>query len=75
MEISVHEAKTHLSRLLNQVATGEEVVICSHGGAVAKRIPYGPKPKRREGGSDRGLFSVPDDFDDEDPDIIAPFEG
>ena len=58
--VGVHEAKTHLSRLLQEVGAGEEVVITSRGREVARLVP----PRRaREFGLDRGRFVVPDDFD------------
>ncbi len=72
--VGVHEAKTHLSRLLKDVAAGEEVVITRRGEAVAKLVPIYDKPARRFG-IDRGLFTVPDDFDAPLPDdVLAPFE-
>jgi prevent-host-death family protein len=64
MEVNIHEAKTHLSRLLERVALGEEVVIAKAGKPVAKLIPVNPKPKKRILGSAKGEFVVPDDFND-----------
>jgi prevent-host-death family protein len=73
--VGVHEAKTHLSRLLRRVATGEEIVITSGGKPAARPVPIEP-PKLREFGIDEGRFTVPDDFDDPLPDEIqAYFEG
>jgi prevent-host-death family protein len=62
MEVNVHEAKTHLSRLLERVALGEEVIIAKAGKPVAKLVPVSTKPKKRILGSARGEFVVPDDF-------------
>jgi prevent-host-death family protein len=62
IEVGVHEAKTHLSRLLRHVMAGEEVVISRGGSPVARLVPAAP-PKQRQIGRDRGLFKVPDDFD------------
>ena len=45
-EVNIHEAKTHLSRLLAKVAAGEEVVISKAGKPVAKLVKIEPKPKR-----------------------------
>lgn len=71
--VGVHEAKTHLSRLLADVAAGEEIVITSRGEAVARLVPV-QRPARRFG-IDRGLFVVPDAFDAPLPDdVIASFE-
>ena len=64
MEVNVHEAKTHLSRLLQRVAMGEEVVIAKAGTPVAKLVPITMTPKKRILGSAKGEFVVPDDFND-----------
>jgi prevent-host-death family protein len=68
-EINVHEAKTHLSRLLVRVAGGEEIVIARAGKPVAKLVPIDPKPQRVIG-QDDGLFEVPEDFDAPLPDQV-----
>ncbi len=68
-EINVHEAKTHLSRLLLRVAGGEEIVIARAGKPVARLVPIDPKPQRAIG-QDDGLFEVPDDFDAPLPDEV-----
>jgi prevent-host-death family protein len=73
MEINVHEAKTHLSKLLERVALGEEVIIAKAGTPVAKLIPFNDEPKTRIFGSARGEFLVPDDFDEADREIEAMF--
>lgn len=64
MEVNIHEAKTHLSKLLERVALGEEVVIAKAGTPVAKLVPISMKPKTRKIGSAKGEFVVPDDFND-----------
>ncbi len=70
----MHEAKTHLSRLLRRVAAGEEVVITSSGRPVARLVPPLPHAPR-EFGFDRGRFTVPPDFDEPLPDdVVAAFE-
>ena len=73
MEINIHEAKTHLSKLLERVALGEEVIIAKAGTPVAKIVPFEPQPKPRKFGSARGEFTVPDDFNEPDPEIEALF--
>jgi len=76
VEVNIHEAKTHLSRLLKRVATGEEVVIANAGKPVAKLVPYVPALGPRVPGRDAGLIWVADDFDDPLPrDVQAFFEG
>lgn len=72
-EVNVHEAKTHLSRLLLRVAGGEEIVIARAGKPVARLVPIEPKPQRVIG-QDDGLFEVPEDFDAPLPDeVLALF--
>lgn len=71
--VGVHEAKTHLSRLLEDVAGGEEIVITRRGEEVARLVPA-HQPARRLG-VDRGRYVVPDDFDAPLPDdVLAAFE-
>ncbi|HME35845.1 MAG TPA: type II toxin-antitoxin system Phd/YefM family antitoxin [Candidatus Sulfotelmatobacter sp.] len=64
MEVNIHEAKTHLSKLLERVALGEEVIIAKAGKPVAKLVPLSNEPKTRILGSAKGEFVVPDDFND-----------
>jgi len=73
-EVNVHEAKTHLSRLLLRVAGGEEIVIARAGKPIARLVPIEPKPQRVIG-QDDGLFEVPEDFDAPLPDeVLALFQ-
>ena len=60
--VGVHEAKTHLSRLLKLVSAGEEVIITLRGVQIARLVPPAGQG-RRELGFDRGRYEVPDDFD------------
>ncbi|MFI4985455.1 MAG: type II toxin-antitoxin system Phd/YefM family antitoxin [Solirubrobacterales bacterium] len=72
--VGVHEAKTHLSQLLEDVAAGEEVVITRRGEEVASLVPV-RRPSARQFGTDRGRFVVPDDFDAPLPDeLLDAFE-
>ena len=72
--VGVHEAKTHLSRLLRRVSAGEEIVIARGGEPIARLIPVGPR-RHRVLGKDRGRFEVPDDFDAPLPqEVIEAFE-
>ncbi|MBA2731224.1 MAG: type II toxin-antitoxin system Phd/YefM family antitoxin [Euzebyaceae bacterium] len=71
--VGVHEAKTHLSRLLTRVAAGEEITISRSGRAVARLVPVSSAHRRF--GRDEGVFEVPDDFDAPLPDkMLAAFE-
>lgn len=48
--MNIHEAKTHLSRLIERVAAGEEIVISKAGKPVAKLVPFAAPAAPREGG-------------------------
>jgi prevent-host-death family protein len=67
-EVGVHEAKTHLSRLLERVAAGEEIVITRGRRPVARLVPV--HAGQRTLGEDRGVYEVPDDFDAPLPDHV-----
>lgn len=69
-QVNVHEAKTQLSRLLEEVEAGGRVVIARAGQPVAILEPYRAPAKRRRLGLFRGQVSVRDDFD-ELPDDVA----
>jgi len=72
--VGVHEAKTHLSKLLERVSAGEEIVITRRGEEVARLIPAQRAGARRLG-IDRDRYVVPDDFDAPLPDdLLATFE-
>ena len=60
--VGVHQAKTHLSRLIARVEAGEEIVIMRGREPVARLVPVHSR-RRRQLGFDRGLVSVPADFD------------
>ena len=59
--VNVHEAKTHLSRLLKQVEAGEEVIIARNGYPVA-RLVSSKKRGKRQPGSMKGLIEIDDRF-------------
>ena len=67
--VNVHEAKTHLSRLLESVAEGEEIIIARAGKPVAKLVPL--KSKRRRPGGLKGKIRIHSDFDASLPDDMA----
>ena len=73
-QVSVHEAKTHLSRLLRRVALGEDVVITRSGQPVARLVAV--EDGRPIFGVDEGRFVVPDDFDEPlGEELLCAFEG
>ena len=73
-QVSVQEAKTHLSRLLRRAVAGEDVVITRSGRPVVRLVPV--EEDRPVFGIDEGRFVVPDDFDDPlDEELLRAFEG
>lgn len=75
MIVNVHEAKTHLSRLLRQVADGEEIVIARAGVPVARLVAYTSARVPRKPGAWKGKIWIADDFDDTPEEFIRAFEG
>ena len=74
--MNVHEAKTHLSRLLKRVAAGEEVVIAKAGRPIARLIPFAKPRGNRPLGTEKGRIRVADDFDAPlPPAVLSGFEG
>jgi prevent-host-death family protein len=73
--VNVHEAKTHLSRLLERVAAGEEIVIAKAGRPVARLVPYSESDEPRAPGGWEGRVWIADDFDELPADLLAAFEG
>jgi prevent-host-death family protein len=71
---NVHEAKTHLSKLLERVAAGEEVIIAKAGVPVARLVPAAAVGERSLG-TEQGRVFVADDFDAPLPkDVLKAFE-
>jgi prevent-host-death family protein len=74
--VNIHEAKTNLSRLVEEVAAGQEVIIAKAGKPMARLVPLAAAPKRRRLGWFKGQLNVPDDFDAPLPEeVLAAFEG
>ncbi len=73
--INIHEAKTHLSKLLTRVSAGEDIIISKAGKPIARLVACRDSVVERKSGLDRGKFLVPDDFDGPLPaDVLADFE-
>ena len=73
--VNVHEAKTHLSRLLDRAQAGEEIVLAKAGKPVARLVPLDSgSPVRRPGGL-AGTVDADDFFDPLPDDEIAAWEG
>lgn len=74
--VNVHEAKTHLSRLLRRVAEGEEIVIARSGKPIARLVPALEASGQRELGTERGRIIISEDFDAPlPPDVLESFSG
>jgi prevent-host-death family protein len=71
--VNVHEAKTQLSRLLEEVEAGERIVIARAGEPVAVLAPYKAAVRRRRLGLFEGQVKIHDDFDELPADIAAAF--
>jgi prevent-host-death family protein len=74
--VNMHEAKTHLSQLVERVASGESIIIARSGRPVARLVPLeNPPAAQRRLGFLLGQFRIPDDFDRmSDAEIVAAFE-
>ncbi len=74
--INIHEAKTQLSKLIEEAEGGMEIVIARAGKPAVKLVPYKPVKPDRKPGSMKGKLWISDDFNDPLPDdILAYFEG
>jgi prevent-host-death family protein len=71
--VTVTEAKTQLSRLLERVGAGEEIVIRRGSQPVAKLVAYPERRKPRKPGGSRGQIWMSDDFDEPDEEIERLF--
>lgn len=60
---SIHEAKTHLSKLIQKALAGEEVIIANAGKPVVKLVPIDPPVKKPRFGGWEGRIWMADDFD------------
>ncbi len=79
-QVSLYEAKTHLSALVDQAAAGEDIVIAKNGKprAVIVSLDRAPEPPRRAprfGSWAHEAYSLPENFNDPDPEIEAMFYG
>lgn len=70
--VSLFNAKTHLSGLIEQIVSGAEteITIARHGQPVARLVPVPPTDTARRIGIAAGLFEVPDDIDAHNEDIL-----
>ena len=72
--INIHEAKTHLSRIVEEVAGGREVIIGKAGKPMARLVPLVAKAKPKRFGTLKGKIRVPENFNRPVPaDVLAAF--
>ena len=69
--MNIHEAKTHLSRLVERAAAGEEIVISKAGKPMAKLVPYTAKAAIRKGGFLSGKIHESPDCWETDEELIS----
>jgi len=74
IQVNIHEAKTHLSRLVQRAAGGEEIVIAKAGTPLAKLVPIERDSSPRELGFLRGKVRILPGFDEMDEEITRLFE-
>lgn len=75
-KVNIHDAKTNLSRLIEKVVKGDEVVISKAGAPVAKLVPIKPAvPRRRKGLLKNKIKIHPSFYKPLPEEIIAAFEG
>jgi prevent-host-death family protein len=68
--VNIHEAKTHLSRLIEAAAKGEPFIIAKAGKPLVKVVPVDAPTAPRRFDFMKGQFTVPDDFDTMDQEEI-----
>lgn len=74
--LNIHEAKTHLSRIVEEVAAGKEVIIAKAGKPMARLSPITPSVKKKKLGLLKGKIKIAGDFNAPLPDeVLASFEG
>ncbi len=73
--VNVHDAKTHLSRLLDRAAAGEEIIVARAGRPVARLVALAPAARPRVPGRLRGKITIADDFEATPEWLIDAFEG
>ncbi len=74
-QVNMHEAKTQLSKLVDEVQSGTEVIIARSGKPVARLVPYEERKSPRKPGRWRGKVWIAEDFDETPQEVIEAFEG
>lgn len=74
--VNIHQAKTHLSRLVDEVAAGAEIIIAKAGKPMARLAPISTLVRKKRLGLLKGKVKVPDDFNAPlDDETLSAFEG
>ncbi len=73
MIVNIHEAKTTLSRLLQRVGEGEEIVIAKAGQPIARLVPYDGPQRARRPGVWTGRVRIAHDFDELPSEVMDRF--
>jgi prevent-host-death family protein len=74
--VNIHEAKTHLSRIVEEVAAGKEVIIAKAGKPMARLSPIAPSVKKKKLGLLKGKIKIAGDFNAPLADeVLGSFEG
>jgi prevent-host-death family protein len=73
--VNIHEAKTHLSRLVERAAAGEEVIIGKAGRPMARLVAYTAQKEARKPGALKRKLWVAKDFDETPDWLVDAFEG
>lgn len=72
--VNMREAKTHLSRLVQQALAGEEILIARAGEPLVRLVPVEVQPGRRTPGRLKGKIWLAPDFEETPQDLIDAFE-
>ena len=72
---NIHEAKTQLSRLIEQALAGEEVIISKAGKPLVKLVPVHTSTEPRQPGGWQGQVQMAADFDELPAEFLAAFQG
>lgn len=75
-KVNIHDAKTQFSRLVEEAAAGQEIIIAKAGRAVAKLVPIKPERTVRKKGLLKGRIRIKDEFSEPLPEeLLNAFEG
>lgn len=74
--VDIHEAKTHLSRLVDEVAAGAEIIIAKAGKPMARLVAISTPVRKKRLGLLKGKIKIPNDFNAPlDDETLGTFEG